>query len=369
MDDAHFTRDSGEGFTLLELLLVITILGAVAWLSVESATDNMDQVRFDKTKRHIAAIKRALIGDSSRTLNGEPVISGYVADMGGVPEDLRALLMKEYCLEYPEAPNASVCNALGSGGTWVNQTAYNGTAILPHGWRGPYLPAESYTNASGDFRYVGFRDGWGTSNNNASTEYRNFGWNYTAYNSSTSSSKDIILVSYGRDGAPGKKFDELDADYPPDLGGTSQVLISQHRYKIPVQNVTVDFGYLSPANATAHKDVCLRIARKLYYPGSGSAGQYGVVDIGLLFNGTSLLQDAANNSYAFSVGNSTPANATAIKMVRQFSFTPTDIYMGEIAYSVAPYDNATATCNSTGLTWRTVKVLPEAGFPTLYWSL
>ncbi len=373
MDDAHFTRDSGEGFTLLELLLVVTILGAVAWLSVESATDNMDQVRFDKTKRRIAAIKRAIIGDSSRTLNGEPVISGYVADMGGVPEELRALVLREYCLESPEARNSSQCGA----GTWISQTAYNGTAILPHGWRGPYLTAESYTNASGG-RYVGFKDGWGTSNSNASEEYRNFGWNYTAYDSSNKDT-DIILMSYGRDG----KLDgdnELDADYPPGLGGgVSRILINKARYKISgVNKATVDFGYLAAADLP--KKVCLQVKRKLYRPAAVPPGTTTVT-----YGNVSMLQSVMTLDTAVVPGNSTPGNSTpgnstpgnstpgnstpvtAIRMVRQFSFNSTDIYMGEIAYSIVPYDNTSVTpCNTTE--WRTVKVLPEAGFPTLYWS-
>nr|WP_319393867.1 type II secretion system protein [uncultured Desulfobacter sp.] len=197
-----------KGFTLLELLMVITILSAVAWMAVGTIENKTDQVRFDDTRNRLSAIRRAIIGDTSRTLNGMPEIRGYVADMGSLPRDLNALIKKDYCSD-PQYTNEDDCTTASEtwyiqgrppcsksgtnehveegcddlGGSWntdqgyercsddvyTTQTTcesdgeiwldgnryYDSEHNLWAGWNGPYLNAAELTG------YSKFRDGWG----------------------------------------------------------------------------------------------------------------------------------------------------------------------------------------------------------------
>jgi type II secretory pathway pseudopilin PulG len=121
--------------TLLELILVVTILAAVALMTVSQVTDNTSQVRFEDTKQRLEQIREAIIGDTSRTLNGQPEIRGYVADMGSLPEDLDALLIKPVGQPRYQPDEEDT-------GLWA-------------GWNGPYL------RASPGSAPPEFLDGWG----------------------------------------------------------------------------------------------------------------------------------------------------------------------------------------------------------------
>lgn len=240
-----------RGFTLLELLLVVTILSAVAWVSLSSVSTTMDQVRFDDTRNRLQAIRRAIIGDISRTVNGGPELRGYVADMGKLPEDLNALMAREYCRTDPKKTTAADCGA-----GWVSQPIfrnYSSTGLWA-GWNGPYLPPAEFS------RYPRFQDGWGKDDGTV-----NFGWNYSYQpgDPATEWNAGYLLVqSYGRDGAPGPLDDNsFDADYP----STSQPLVRNSEWRFLVTDsgsggLKVDFG--SPASGTHY--LCMAVAYRFW---------------------------------------------------------------------------------------------------------
>ena len=262
MPSKHILKANNKGFTLLELLMVVTILSAVAWMSLGVVNNNMDQVRFDDTRNRLESIRRAIIGETSRTINGQPEIRGYVADMGNLPSNLQALLQKDYCEGYP-AEDLNTC--AGAGGIWIIQGEYcsNHSSVtkstctsageewiekysydeeygLWTGWNGPYLKAKELSG------YAKFRDGWGNKNTTAPTN--DFGWNVT-------SSNDFTIQSYGKEGDSSGSGD-YEVDYPPSAFST---LIKENEYKVTVTteevsatlgdgkgSITVNFGTPEP---------------------------------------------------------------------------------------------------------------------------
>ncbi|MEL0095644.1 MAG: type II secretion system protein [Planctomycetaceae bacterium] len=79
-----------SGFTLLELLLVVFIMSVLAFSAV-SLTDTMessqDQYRYERARNQAADLKKAIID----RVDGQEVVSGFVADMGNFPIDMAAL--------------------------------------------------------------------------------------------------------------------------------------------------------------------------------------------------------------------------------------------------------------------------------------
>jgi len=192
------------GFTLLELLLVVTVLSAVAWMSLGVVGNNADQVRFEGTRNRLQAIRRAIIGDTSRTINGQPEVRGYVADMGRLPENLQELTTQGSQPDYGK----------------------DEATKLWRGWNGPYLPPGFGATGS-------YLDGWG--NNDGSS---NFGWSLAF---DTPNTGDLTVQSLGRDGAADGAEPELyDADYPaPDAAP----LIDADEYQREIQTINVVFDF------------------------------------------------------------------------------------------------------------------------------
>ena len=79
-----------SGFSLLELLLVVFIMSVLAFSAV-SLTDTMessqDQFRYERARNQAADLKKAIID----RVDGQEVVSGFVADMGNFPIDMAAL--------------------------------------------------------------------------------------------------------------------------------------------------------------------------------------------------------------------------------------------------------------------------------------
>lgn len=136
---------SERGFSLLELLLVLFIMGLMTATTMLMTGGVEDQAKYDETKRRMELIKRAIVGDVTRTVNGGPEIGGFVADMGRLPAGLPELLEQGALLGWDVATSAVATSSAGS------------IPIELHGgWRGSYL--EVMPDADGG---RAFRDGYG----------------------------------------------------------------------------------------------------------------------------------------------------------------------------------------------------------------
>lgn len=196
----HFPNRHVAGFTLVELLLILFILGSLALLTTAIVDGVDEQARYDDTKQRLGLIKRATVGDPTRTVNGEPEISGFVADMGRLPACLRELLDGK-CADADPDPAGWVLDA--QSGIWA-------------GWRGPYL--ETLPGRDG----LSFPDGWRTAG-----DAPNYGWIFgqhaeadgtacaTAAASAAVVPDKIIVQSCGSDFKVGETAgDEYSVDYP-----------------------------------------------------------------------------------------------------------------------------------------------------------
>jgi len=118
------------GFTLVELVIVIVVLGILAAVAVPKLMDISENAKENATRNEMITLKAAIVGDPNYTVNGVPVARGFKGDVGQSPAQLADL----------------VNNDAGTYAAWNRFTKI--------GWNGPYINDE----VTGEYLY----DAWGT---------------------------------------------------------------------------------------------------------------------------------------------------------------------------------------------------------------
>jgi len=159
------------GFTLIELLMVLLIIAATTKIVAVSMEDFGFAARYEHTISRLDTIRQAIIGNPKRTVNGQPDISGFVADMGRLPNNVRELIQRNGDCD-DDAFDFGQAACAASGATWIAATWTNVPASftndetgLVFGWNGPYLSVSDNPSNTDTFT-----DGWG----NESAD--NYGW-------------------------------------------------------------------------------------------------------------------------------------------------------------------------------------------------
>lgn len=117
-----------RGLTLLELIVALGILAVLSTIAVTSLDPLADQTRYEATQRVLDELRTATAGErSQRQINGQPIITGYVADTGALPTDLA---------DFTTRPVGLIAHAVQSFDS-DRDTANDVT--LASGWRGPYI--------------------------------------------------------------------------------------------------------------------------------------------------------------------------------------------------------------------------------------
>ena len=141
------------GFTLLELILVLVLIGIVAALAANLLANSLDQGRFEETQKRMEELKWGIAGNPDLVSNGVRTHFGYLGDVGEFPSSLDDLVTKP-----------------GSVAAW--------NASTEMGWNGPYVKSNFQENPNA-FK----TDGWG---------------NTLSYNNTTA-----VITSLGSDNAAG----------------------------------------------------------------------------------------------------------------------------------------------------------------------
>ena len=183
-------KQKKSGFTLIEIIMVIVILGIVATMSIDSLTNNLSEDKFEATLQEMRAIRNALVGDPTILTDSVRSDFGYLGDLGGIPTNVQGL---SALVTNPALP------------AWAIDT----TVRIGRGWNGPYI-SEADTGTSIT------TDAWGTA---------------YVYDSTAT---PPTLISRGSDGA---------------VGGTGMAAditmqIPNNVYKATVFGVIVDAGAL-----------------------------------------------------------------------------------------------------------------------------
>ncbi len=134
------------GFTLVELLMIVVIVGFLLSMMPRVFTEDSNQRRFDETRERMEEIKKAILGiPGSYLVEGSQRFGGYVVDMGrlpvlngdGQPEDLweqNGQVGKSY---------SSKCRRLiGWGGPYIEKPH---SGVLRDGWGNPLVFKDSFT--------------------------------------------------------------------------------------------------------------------------------------------------------------------------------------------------------------------------------
>ncbi len=241
-----------RGLTLLEMLLVVFILSAVA-LGAVSLTDKVDsQGRFDDTSRRLNLLRDAIVGPRQFTSAGQRINSGFVNDLGTLPASVSRLTLtlndaqttiprfQAYAPLFFDPTVDSPGTAYGPYGwdatTNTDAVAVSGT-ILYKGYRGPYLALDagvtSYLESTTLNMVTLFRDGWGT--HGVTDDTLNFGWLWTAPSATSVAPyiSPLQITSLGADGVvtSAPTLNVLDNDV--------NVSISADDWSIPSLTLTV----------------------------------------------------------------------------------------------------------------------------------
>lgn len=83
---------SNSGFTLIEVVLVIVIMGILVATALNSVSNLSDTVKIEMTKNEMDILARAITGNPNLNNNGIRTDFGYVGDVGALPSSLSNLL-------------------------------------------------------------------------------------------------------------------------------------------------------------------------------------------------------------------------------------------------------------------------------------
>jgi len=81
-----------QGFTLMELLVVLLIIGILSTVALRTIDATRDRSLFDQTTKEMNQLVQAITGNPDMTYDGRRVDFGFFGDMGKLPDDLRELV-------------------------------------------------------------------------------------------------------------------------------------------------------------------------------------------------------------------------------------------------------------------------------------
>ena len=125
-NQVFFKSSLNAGFTMIELVMVIVVMAALAAVSVPRINDFITNSKIQASKNEMLQIRAAISGTPDRTAGGRYVDRGYIGDVGSLPSSLNDLI------------------------TNPGLTAYD--YFSRTGWNGPYL----VDNGTGEI----LRDAW-----------------------------------------------------------------------------------------------------------------------------------------------------------------------------------------------------------------
>ncbi len=119
-----------NGFTMVELVVVIAIIAILAALITPIGVNQLAQARADACREELANLKKAIAGDPALVENGSRSSFGFVGDLGTLPRaNLGALGL---------GTNNTLGDLLTQNGLpgWSGPPPAN---TIWFGWRGPYI--------------------------------------------------------------------------------------------------------------------------------------------------------------------------------------------------------------------------------------
>jgi type II secretion system protein G len=220
---------SEQGFTLIEIVMVIGLLAILSVAGISVLTGSVDENRYDQTVNKIRLVRAALVGDPNMSLGGARSSFGYLGDMGGLPSTAQGL--------------AALISAPGGASAFT----VDATNRFGHGWNGPYLNA-----AIGGMNPL--QDAWG----------RNFIYNL--------SGTAATITSYGADGIAGGTA----------LNQDIVITIAPEQWKATVYGFLTDgtVSFTGAAQVEIRKaDGNGGVSTTLISISAGTQGQFQAVDI------------------------------------------------------------------------------------------
>lgn len=146
-----------QGFTLIELVLVLVILSVLATVALETVEPEVDQTRFEASQRTVDSVRDAIF-DEQLIADGRTIYTGFVVDMGRPPVTrvdvvdnsllTASELWDQQALQSYGAIEANSTNITSNDAE--NKKDADGDVVVEDtdvfvrfGWRGPYLQLPS----------------------------------------------------------------------------------------------------------------------------------------------------------------------------------------------------------------------------------
>ncbi|MBD3258355.1 prepilin-type N-terminal cleavage/methylation domain-containing protein [candidate division GN15 bacterium] len=87
------TLGDRRGFTLIELVIIILVIGVLATISLRKMNQTVDTAAMEQTKAEMDQLARAIAGSADTYAAGARTEFGYVGDIGMLPDSLQDLLV------------------------------------------------------------------------------------------------------------------------------------------------------------------------------------------------------------------------------------------------------------------------------------